>query len=59
MGEATAALAEVPPEEANVIVSLPAFVVIVILEPAANVIESLLASATTSDCPATENVLNI
>ena len=43
--------------EAIVIVSLPAVVVIVTLEPAANVKVSVVVSATTSSCPDTDIVL--
>ena len=48
----------VPILAANVIVSLEAFVVIVILLPAASVNVSVVESATTSDCPDTDIVLN-
>ena len=44
--------------EANVIVSVPAVVVIVTFDPAARVSVSSSASATTSSCPLTEIVLN-
>ena len=45
-----------PPDEVNVIVSEPASVVSVIPVPAARVNVSVVASATTFDCPATANV---
>lgn len=41
-----------------VIVSVPAFVVIVTFVPATNVSVSVFESATTSDCPLTDIVLN-
>jgi hypothetical protein len=50
---------EPPPEDANVIVSFDAFVVIVILLPAARVKVSVAPSATTSSCPDTDIVLNV
>ena len=43
--------------EVIVIVSVPAFVVIVTFEPAASVSVSVVVSATTPDCPATDIVL--
>ena len=50
---------EPPPEDANVIVSFDAFVVIVMLLPAARVKVSVAPSATTSSCPDTDTVLNV
>ena len=47
-----------PPEDAKVIVSVPAFWVIVILLPATNVKVSVAESATIFDCPETAIVLN-